>query len=162
MHRLIWVAVLALVACGPRLPPAQPVVYRDAGAQIYSSAVVETARLAGRWVQVAGFARADMPCGPGVVDIAGGRISGSLCLDGPTPAQGAMEAGKPGRFAVAGMEPWWLLWVDADYRTMVVGTPSGRFGFVLNREGGLPGDRATAVRDILGFNGYDLGALRFY
>ena len=130
--------------------------------QIYSSAVLEEGRLAGHWVQVAGFAVADLPCGPGEVDIGGGQIAWTLCLDGMRSGAGAMVPGAAGRFAVAGMEAWWLLWVDADYRTMVVGTPSGRFGFVLNREGDLPGDRVTAVRDILAFNGYDVGKLRFY
>ena len=52
------------------------------------------------------------------------------------------------------MEEGWVLWADADYRTLVIGTPSGRFGFVLNREAVLPPDRLLAVQDILRFNGY--------
>jgi apolipoprotein D and lipocalin family protein len=65
-----------------------------------------------------------------------------------------MLSGKPGRFAVDGMDDWWVLWADGDYRTLVIGTPSGRFGFVLNRESLLPADRLRAVRDIVRFNGY--------
>ena len=68
---------------------------------------------------------------------------------------GPMVAGKPGRFAVDGMANWWVLWVDGDYRTMVIGTPDGSFGFVLNREASLPADRLQAVRDIARFNGYN-------
>jgi apolipoprotein D and lipocalin family protein len=155
------ICLLALCACAPRPAPA-PEVFRDSGAPIYSSAVIEVARLEGHWLQVAGFAGEEMPCAPGSVDIQGGQISWSLCLDVLRQGAGAMVPGKAGRFAVEGTEEWWLLWVDGDYRTMVVGTPSGRFGFVLNREGALPGDRAQAVRDILTFNRYDIGNLRFY
>jgi apolipoprotein D and lipocalin family protein len=161
MYRLSALLLVVLMACGPRPEPVQP-SFRDSAAQIYSSAVLQTDRLEGHWVQVAGFAGAAMPCGPGAVDIAGGQVHWSLCLDSMRSGEGAMVPGKAGRFAVAGMEDWWLLWVDGDYRTMVVGTPTGHFGFVLNRDGGLPGDRATAVRDILQFNGYDIGRLRFY
>ncbi len=47
-----------------------------------------------------------------------------------------------------------MLWADADYRTLVVGTPSGQFGFVLNRGATLPPDRLKAAKDIARFNGY--------
>ena len=57
-------------------------------------------------------------------------------------------------FGVQGMEDWWVLWADGDYRTLVIGTPSGQFGFVLNRDSTVPADRMDAVRDILTFNGY--------
>jgi apolipoprotein D and lipocalin family protein len=55
---------------------------------------------------------------------------------------------------------WWVLWVDADYRTLVVGTPSGSFGIILNRTADLPPDRLAAARDVLAWNGYDLTRLR--
>jgi apolipoprotein D and lipocalin family protein len=79
----------------------------------------------------------------------------TLCLaDGVNSGSSAMQSGKPGRFAIEGSDDWWVLWADADYRTLVIGTPSGRFGFVLNRDPALPPDRLQAVRDILRFNGY--------
>jgi apolipoprotein D and lipocalin family protein len=55
---------------------------------------------------------------------------------------------------------WWLLWVDADLRTLVIGTPAGQFGMILNRDPVLPPDRAAAARDILAWAGYDLRRLR--
>ena len=57
---------------------------------------------------------------------------------------------------------WWVLWVDADLRTLVLGTPDGSFGVILNRDARLPADRRTAARDILRWNGYDLSLLRDY
>ena len=55
---------------------------------------------------------------------------------------------------------YWVLWVDTDYRTAVVGTPAGRSGWILNREPTIPADRLKAARDILAFNGYDLTQLQ--
>ncbi|MFN6978455.1 MAG: lipocalin, partial [Gemmobacter sp.] len=66
----------------------------------------------------------------------------------------------PGRLAVAGeAAPWWVLWLDADARTAVIGTPGGSFGLILDR-GAIPADRLAAARDVLAWNGYDLGRLR--
>lgn len=153
MYRLI-LPLLALAACAPRPEPVA--AFRTADAPIYSSTVVDTARLAGRWMQVATFAPGGAaPCPPGQVDFAAGQLRWDLCLaQGRQSGQGPLVPGKPGRFGVAGMTDWWVLWVDADYRTLVVGTPSGEFGFVLNRQAQVPPDRVTAMRDILRFNGY--------
>jgi apolipoprotein D and lipocalin family protein len=56
--------------------------------------------------------------------------------------------------------PYWVLWVDEGYRTAVVGVPSGRAGWILNRDPQIPADRLEAARQILDFNGYDLTQLR--
>lgn len=53
----------------------------------------------------------------------------------------------------------WVVWVDADYRTAAIGTPDGRFGWVLDRAATGGEDRITAAREILDFNGYQTGAL---
>jgi apolipoprotein D and lipocalin family protein len=55
---------------------------------------------------------------------------------------------------------WWVLWADVGYRTLAIGTPSGRFGFILNRGGDLPADRMRAAREVLEWNGYGIGRLR--
>jgi apolipoprotein D and lipocalin family protein len=154
--------LLVLVACGPRPEPDVPDRrFRPVDAPIYSSAVVEQGRLSGHWLQVATFAPGGQaPCAPGTVDFDGSTVQWDLCL--PTGARigaGPMVAGKPGRFSVGGMADWWVLWVDADYRTLVIGTPSGDFGFVLNRDAVLPSDRLKAVRDIVQFNGYPIDGL---
>ena len=53
-----------------------------------------------------------------------------------------------------------MVWVDEGYRTAAIGTPDGSFGWVLDRAASGGGDRITAAREILEFNGYDEGALR--
>ena len=55
---------------------------------------------------------------------------------------------------------YWVLWTDEDYRTAVVGAPNGRSGWILNRTPDIRADRLDAARDVLEFNGYDLGRLK--
>lgn len=163
MHRLIPALLLALAACAP-----QPGVraFRPPEAPIWSAAAFEPARIAGAWRQAAGFAADPGGCRAGGVDLQpvaqGLAVRGTLCLDGQSRRIDtiARPAG-PGRLAVeGGVEgDWWVLWVDTDYRTLAIGTPSGRFGFVLDR-GALPPDRLAAAREIFDFNGYVTGALR--
>ena len=165
MHRLI-VVLLLLAACAAPVPPTRP--YRDIAKPIYSSAVLQTGRLEGRWVQVAAFGPADGGCKPGGAEFSPGpgglQATLRLCLGGSdVQSSGPLTPAGPGRFAVNGFAgPWWVLWADADLRTLVVGTPSGSFGFILNRDGALPADRLAAAREILDWNGYDLGQLRVW
>lgn len=149
-------ALMLLAACAHHATPTA-VTFRTASAPIYSSAVLDPARLAGRWHQVATFAPGGKAgCAPGDVDIAAtGQARWDLCLTGrEITGAGPFVMTRPGRFAIRGMEDWWVLWADADYRTLVVGTPSGQFGFVLNRGATLPPDRLKAAKDIARFNGY--------
>lgn len=125
-------------------------------------------------MQVAGFAPdGATTCKHGGVEIStrgdGLHAAVRLCLSGSDiRAAGGLRPVGPGRIALEGGavpglgEPWWVLWVDTDYRTLVIGTPSGRFGFILNRDPVLPQDRLIAAREILEFNGYDLGQLRVF
>lgn len=164
MHRLILFAALFLTACSA---PNSVVGFRDPASPIYSNAVLTQARLIGQWAQVADFATADT-CRSGAVVITsrdgGLHADGRLCVAGvATPVKGPMMPAGPGRFAVSGIsDPWWVLWVDTDARTLVIGTPSGRFGFILNRTGGLPSDRLVAAKEVLDFNGYDPSRLRVF
>ena len=162
--------LLLLAACSaPEPPPAAG--FRDGAGPIYSNAVYDPGRITGDWVQVAAFASGEGPgCAPGRVQVGGsaGALTGAgaLCLDGERLAfSGALAPAGPGRVRPASAEgvlaqDWWLLWVDADYRTLVVGTPSGAFGFILDRSGSLPADRMTAAREVLDWNGYDLSRLK--
>jgi apolipoprotein D and lipocalin family protein len=166
--------LLVLAACGPG--PGSRVSYRDAGLSLYSNAVFGADRLAGDWVQVAGFQRPNgAECGGGTASFsapdAGGRqrLNTTLCLSGKeTRFNGYVNTVGPGRFSLSGADPkgigqvWWVLWADVDNRTLLIGTPSGDFGFILNRGGTLPSDRLAAAKEILDFNGYDLTRLRVF
>lgn len=169
MYRVIFLLLL-LAACAakPNLPVHS---FRAASVPIYSNAVLEIDRLAGNWHQVAAFAAPGSgDCAPAGVKIGtapgGLSVAGALCLSGQVvPVNGPLAPAGPGRFALRGADPqgigqvWWVLWADVGYRTLAIGTPSGAFGFILNRDGPLPSDRAVAAREVLDFNGYDTSRL---
>jgi apolipoprotein D and lipocalin family protein len=159
--------LLALLASGCATAPQSG--FRAQESNIYSTAVVDAARLNGRWSQVADFVpKGAAACSAGGVQVeAGLRVKADLCLGGKrTGFSGQAEMTGPGRLRLIGADPdsigaeLWVLWVDADYRTLVVGTPDGQFGFVLNRDPVLPADRMKAAQEILAWNGYDLARLR--
>lgn len=161
MYRLIALVLLAGCMAQSSAPG-----FRKPGTQIYSNAVLENEKLVGNWVQVAEFAPQAAPACP----LGGARISraatglslaAQLCLGGKvTQFSGPLAVAGPGRFTPPTGEAWWVLWADVGYRTLVIGTPSGRFGFILNRGGDLPADRMQAAREVLDWNGYNLAALR--
>jgi apolipoprotein D and lipocalin family protein len=162
MHRVIILALLLLAACASNR--SESVAFRDAKAPIWSSAAFAPEQVAGIWQQVAAFTARPGSCRSGSVSVAPTRggyvIRGSLCLDGEDRKIDALARPVgPGRLSVEGQEDWWVLWVDGDYRTLAVGTPSGRFGFVLDR-GAIPQDRLTAAAEIFAFNGYTSGQLQ--
>lgn len=158
---MVLAGLIGLAGCAGAPGGGGP--FRQADAPIYSMAAPDEARLAGTWAQVGGFGGDG--CAPGEVTFAGSpgalRIRYRLCLSGQrVGAEGPLVARGPGRYAAPGLaDDLWLLWMDEGARTAVFGTPSGSFGFVLNRGGTLPGDRARALRDILAWNGYDPAAL---
>jgi apolipoprotein D and lipocalin family protein len=161
---MILALLLGLAACAA--PAAKgPSAFRDPKTPIFSSAAFDPARLEGRWGQVADFGKTASPeCGPGAVDFApsatGMMVTGQLCLDGRMQrVSGKIATSGPGRLAIPGMSDWWIIWVDSGYRTLAIGTPSGAFGFILDR-GAIPADRLNAAREVFDFNGYAVSALR--
>ena len=162
MHRVILALTLALAACAPAIQKVAG--FRTPETPIWSAAAFAPAQIAGDWRQVAAHALRPGGCTTGALTItptgAGLRLDGTLCLNGEAQriAATARPSG-PGRLSVEGQEDWWILWVDSGYRTLAIGTPSGRFGFVLDR--GVPApDRLTAAREIFDFNGYLPAAFR--
>jgi apolipoprotein D and lipocalin family protein len=171
MYRLTLMICLVLAACAPSgTSPGS--VFRDASTPVYSSAALDIARLDGAWFQVASFGGAsESSCGSGKADFStaagSGKLRYDLCLGGEKFAgAGPISATGPGRFGVSGKDQigqdWWVLWVDESYRTMAIGAPSGRFGFILNRDPVLPADRFKAAREVFDFNGYDVGKLQSF
>lgn len=152
--------VVLLAACVAKAPA--PPTFRAADAPIWSAAAFQPAQVAGTWRQVATFQPEGSACRAGSVTItpetAGLRLDGTLCLAGTAQKlSGLAPVTGPGRIRVAG-EDWWILWVDTGYRTLAIGTPSGRFGLLLDR-GAIPADRLQAAREIFDFNGYRTAAL---
>lgn len=161
---MILAAVLLLSACmasGPKVAG-----FRDPAVPIWSAAAFAPSQIAGDWQQVAGFAAKAGNCTSGALRFtpaaSGLAIAGQLCLDGKVlEVEAIARPSGPGRLAVAGQDDWWILWVDSGYRTLAIGTPSGRFGFVLDR-GSAPADRLTAAREVFDFNGYVVAAFRAF
>lgn len=155
MIRPLWVMAL-LSGCAAAVPDVAR--FRAPGAPIYSNAVIAPGDLAGGWTQVASFA--DAPgCGAGAVSIApqgpGLMVQGQLCLGGKVAdASGLYTVTGPGRIRPGDGPEWWVIWADTNLRTLAIGTPDGRFGFILNKGADLPADRLRAAREIFDFNGY--------
>lgn len=148
--------LLLLAACAAPRPVAAPGV-RDLSRPVYSIAGFDAARLAGDWHQVAGFSAT---CHGGTLEVTG-TLAYDLCLPSGRSAAEAAPTGTPGRFQ-SGDGALWVLWADADDRTLVIGGPDGRIGAILNRSGDISADRMKAARDILSFNGYDTSRLVTY
>lgn len=165
----------ALLALGILAACAGGQVYRDRSVPIASVATLDVERYAGLWYEVARF---PVPFQEGCVATTAEytlRPDGALgvlnacrdeTFDGPLRRiEGEARVVGPGRLSVSFDSvpfvnaPYWVLWVDDGYRTAVVGTPSGRAGWILNRDPQIPEDRLEAARQILAFNGYDLRRL---
>ena len=166
MHRVTLALLLGLAGCGAPVPDAPG--YRDAGQTIASAALFDPARFANVWHIVAAYGP-EAGCGPLAetwvpAGAARFRVTGTAC--GPNGARAfATEAtvSGPGRLTRAGRggrEELWVLWVDADYRVAVIGTPSGRFARILSRSPEVRSDLMQAARQVLDFNGYDISQLK--
>lgn len=164
MRRLVLIAMaLMLAACSPS--------YRDRGVAMTSMAVFDASKYAGLWYEIARFpvsfqegcfnTQADYE----VTSPDALRVRNSCFRDGElSVADGTAKVVGPGRLKVqVGSMPfaadYWVLWVDEDYQTAVVGEPSGRAGWVLNRTPEISEDRLQAARAVFQFNGYDLSQL---
>ena len=162
---VFFISLLALSAC-----VAFP-SYRDQDVQIASMANFDPARYAGLWYEVASY---EAPFQKGCTDTralytpnADGTLEvlNRCTRDGKeTRIGGSAKVVGPGRLevrldGVPFAADYWVLWVDEGYRTAVVGTPSGRAGWILNRDPEIPADRLSAAREVLAFNGYDLSPL---
>lgn len=157
---------VALASCAT-LP-----TYRDMDVQLSSMAVFDPVRYVGNWYEVASFPVAFQAGCSNTTATYGAASDGTLSVlnrcdtgSGTKTISGNAQVVGPGRLKVrlAGVPvaaDYWVLWVDEGYRTAVIGVPSGRAGWILNREATIPQDRLKAARDVLEFNGYNLGQLK--
>ena len=151
MRRLILCLILA--ACAKPAPPPAPVIsFRDAAQPIGSTTRGGPYDMAGNWQVQAAYPGGLFAAGDGVLlDF---RADGSGVLNGLP-----LQVIRPNRWVAGGVE-YWVLWVDDDFRTAVIGTPTGAFGWIMDRPGAASVDRTRAARDILEFSGYDLSRLK--
>jgi len=148
----ILATLLLLAGCGAP-PPLE--FLRDPQVPIASTTRGGPADLVGSWHVVASFAVGPVRVGDRVyILVSGSDWEWAL----PDRIVQAKSTGL-GRFEVAGPD-FWVLWVDDSFRTAVIGTPGGEFGWVMNRNPQIPADRLRAAREILEFNGYDITRLR--
>lgn len=151
-----------LAACGTEQP------LRDRSAQFSSIALFEVERFSGAWFEIAGFAASgDCPLRTynyhrstsGTFEVYRG------CEDANQEqwAIGTAEFMGHGRFSQTfGSEreqELWVLWVDTDYRTVVIATRDGGAAWILNRSPKISEDRLNAAKQVLRFNGYDADRL---
>jgi apolipoprotein D and lipocalin family protein len=149
LKAVVFLALLA--SCGPMMQGQ-----RRADAPMQAIVGFEPGRFAGDWHEVAAIGR---PPGArwSVMPGPEGALRVSTSRDGA--GQGRVIA--PGRFTLSTFAaPLWVLWADADMRSVVLGTPDGSFAILLDRAARMPPDRLQAAREILDWNGYDLSALR--
>jgi apolipoprotein D and lipocalin family protein len=142
--------------------------YRDRDVAMTSVAALDVGRYAGRWYEVARFPAPLLDgCGAAVAEYTA-YTDRSLsvvnsCAGADRRAEARALPAGPGRFELrldGETEPYWVLWVDEGYRTAVVGMPSGRGAWILNRDPEIPADRLRAAREVLTWNGYDVSQLR--
>lgn len=149
---------VTLASCGG--PGGDKSGLRNADARISSQVNVTAARLAGDWYIRAGW--------PGTPDLSGplrlAKGGETLTLTGTAsdgPVRATLTSMGQGRFRADntqafGDNPLWVLWMDADDRTAAIGTPDGRFGWIMDRAPTGGADRITAAKEIMEWMGYDL------
>ncbi len=161
MRRIALLALVALAACAaePPAPPAES--FRDRSVPIGSTTRGGVGDLAGEWVIAQSFPGAAFAAPGTRVTVAPGAGGASLRFAGPGGVRDlAVAAGAPGRLALRDGGPeLWVLWVDDDFRTAVIGTPDGSLGWIMDRPGQASPDRTAAAREVLDWSGYDLGRL---
>ena len=160
-------ALVLLTACGTQ--------YRDTTAPIVAQADFDAAQYIGKWYEIA---RYPVPFQEGctattatyqVLD--GEKISVvNQCRQGDPSGpldqiRGTARVVAPGELTVQFNRipflraPYWVLWVDQDYQTAVVGVPNGRAGWILARSPDIDPETRAKAEAVLKENGYDPNAL---
>lgn len=134
--------------------------HRNTKRPISSTTRFDAARFAGSWVIRGEFVHPGQKplYGNVSIELGAGGITG-ITLSNASGGRERYDArmSTAGRITV-GSPPfgteYWVLWVDADYRTAAIGTPSGSFGWIIDRNRSGGDDRIKAAAEMLAFNGY--------
>jgi apolipoprotein D and lipocalin family protein len=147
-------------------PPARE-GYRDPSAPIGVTSRFDADRMAGAWV-VRGRMPPDAALGTvSFVALDATPIMETIDASGTEPRKTVWhgEQRQPGRYEFvtddgSSRRDVVVIWVDEGHRTAAIGDPAGRFAWVLDRQPAGGTDRIRAARQILEFNGFDLGEMR--
>lgn len=143
---------MLLAACAAPAPVVAPVTFRDLAQPIGSTTRGGAAEMAGNWVVSAAY--------PGGFFDPGDGVALTFAADGTGNLNGVpLQLSGVNRWR-SGQTEFWVLWVDDDFRTAVIGSPTGAFGWIMDRPGAASADRTRAAREILDFSGYDLDRLK--
>lgn len=167
--KFAWIAVAALAGCA-LAPPAPS--YRDADARIGSTTRYAPDLFEGDWMvrgtypgdgTLHAISVGEAPTGGRAFEMVTRSCDSSGACDFQSEYWPAVAYGQ-GRYRLedpSGTDDRdiWVLWVDEGFRTAALGTPGGTWAWVLDRQAAGGADRIKAAREILEFNGYDLGAM---
>ena len=172
MKRILLVLPLLLAACagGPS--------YRDTTVPLATAMQVDLNRYQGLWYEIARFpvsfeegcvgVTAEYTLNPnGTVKVVNTCREGTLSAP-PRSSEAIAETvdSSNSRLKVDFVPlipftsgDYWILHIDEDYRTVVVGTPNGTAGWVLAREPQISDVRLQRGYDVLQRAGYDLSLI---
>lgn len=171
---MVATSLVVLASCTQTTPALVATeVYRNPSAQIASQTNVTAQRMSGDWVVRQGFAGQSGPVGAFSVEAG---ENGTLTFIGASQrctTEGCRALDTvvllapvgPGRWKSVGASAvfpeleLWVLWMDFDDRTAAIGTPSGQFGWIMDKNTTGGGDRITAARDIMEWFGYNMAQL---
>ena len=169
MKRLAALALLAACSSQPD--------HRAEEAPPETVASVDLERYQGRWYEIARYPnRFEEGCQGVTADYAlrdDGRVAvTNTCrqgaLDGPVEvAEGVARRVGPAKLEVKFAPSWvpfawgdyWVLALEADYSAALVGSPDGKYLWILSRTPTVPGDTLERMVAAAGAAGYDAGAL---
>lgn len=170
-------AALVLVLLAVPLP-SNAQGFRDRSVPVRVVENLDLQRYQGRWYEIARFPNSFQRGCVGVTADYALRPDGQIAVrntcrrGGPEGAldsiEGIARVEGPGRLSVSFLPwlpfvrgPYWVLAVDSGYRVAVIGTPSGRNGWVLARSPRIRPAELAAALAALERNGFDITALEF-
>jgi apolipoprotein D and lipocalin family protein len=159
---LVGVLAVALVtACAPISPPT-PVgstAFRDPSANIGVTTRFDPVRFSGDWHVVARFNETGKTPARDAIAVSYDPSTFRIVMVGTDGVQTFAYNGSAALRPKVG-EPLVVMWVDEGFRTAVLGTPSGKVGYVLDRKPKPSPDRYKAATEILTFYGWDISRLQ--
>ena len=150
----VCAAALLLTGCTPAPPPAPAVSYRDASAVLAGTTRFDADRMAGDWVTRACIGA----CAPSTSF--GTSLTGAVVETAAGSSRAYVQTGPGILRTPEGDAVLVVMWVDEGFRTAVLGTAAGDSARILDRAPDGGADRIEAARQMLDFNGWDIGQLR--